>query len=275
MDMAPPIRALLLDIDGTLVPLGRTGVSPAIVRRVEQIRAAGVAVIVATGRSSFVLGPRLLGTFAADYYICANGAEVVDAEGRRLSEDRFTEDEVRLLTAYCEREKLILAFPFEDGYGIYTGYEDYLAGAGRPGETRRDPVGEGPYDGWVKNCPGRDRHLTGLPFGAVIHGVPEGHRFPAALAGFQFVGFRRGSFDVYHAQVDKARAAARLLEKIGVPLSCAAAVGDGNNDVPLIRAVGVGIAMGNARSALRQAADFIVGPVEEDGLLEAFDRLGL
>ena len=270
-----PIRAVLLDIDGTLVPAGRVGVSPAVVQRVQRIRQAGVVVAVATGRSAFVVGPPLLGEFSADYYICTNGAEVLDARRRRLYEDRLTPQEVEQLTEYCEREGLVLGFPFDDGCGIYTGYETYLRlFSPAPGKDTL-PVGEGPYDGWVRNCPFRDRHLAALPFGAVLYGVPEGHVFPGSLSAFQFVRFWAGSYDVYRAGLDKAKTAAWLMGRLGIPLSAAAAVGDGNNDLPLLQAVGMGIAMGNARPVLKAAADAVVGPVEQDGLLEAFDLLGL
>ena len=65
------------------------------------------------------------------------------------------------------------------------------------------------------------------------------------------------------------------MDRIGIPMSQTAAAGDGNNDLPLFEAAGVAVAMGNARPALKRAADFIVGPAEQDGLLEAFDLLNL
>ena len=50
-----PIRALLLDIDGTLLPEGKLGVSAPIVDRVRRMRRSGVTVVIATGRSGFVV----------------------------------------------------------------------------------------------------------------------------------------------------------------------------------------------------------------------------
>ena len=96
------IDAVLLDIDGTLVPAGRYGVSAPVVKRVDEIRRQGVKVIVATGRSGFVMGPRLLGAFEADYYICSNGGEVLNAEKQRIYERRFTAEQVERLTAHSD-----------------------------------------------------------------------------------------------------------------------------------------------------------------------------
>ena len=158
-----PIRALLLDIDGTLLPEGRIGVSAPIVDRVRRMRRAGVTVVVATGRSGFVVGPALLGEFEADYYICSNGAEVFDAAGSRLLEQRFTLDQLRRLTDRCAQDpEITLLFAFDDGYGAYTGYQRYLqvlAEQGRGGGQSN----EGSYAGWIRDCPARDRHRGGCP----------------------------------------------------------------------------------------------------------------
>ena len=89
------------------------------------------------------------------------------------------------------------------------------------------------------------------------------------------VPFCPGGADVYRTDVDKARTARWLMDLLGISMTETAAAGDGNNDLPMLAAAGVSIAMENARPAVKQAADFTVGRVEDDGLLEAFDLLGL
>lgn len=48
--------------------------------------------------------------------------------------------------------------------------------------------------------------------------------------------------------------------------------GDQDNDISMIQIAGVGIAMGNASEGLKKVADYICGTVDENGLIEAFER---
>jgi len=50
------------------------------------------------------------------------------------------------------------------------------------------------------------------------------------------------------------------------------AVGDGTNDISLLAVAGLGVAMGNARSELKEVADHITLDVELNGLAAAIDR---
>jgi hydroxymethylpyrimidine pyrophosphatase-like HAD family hydrolase len=52
-----------------------------------------------------------------------------------------------------------------------------------------------------------------------------------------------------------------------------AAVGDDDNDVEMIRAAGLGIAMGNAAPAARACADIVVRSNAEGGVVEAIERV--
>lgn len=70
----------------------------------------------------------------------------------------------------------------------------------------------------------------------------------------------------------KARAAARLAAAHGVAMSEVVAVGDNYNDLDLIEAAGLGVAMGNAPEGVRAWADAVVPTVDEDGLAVAIER---
>ena len=58
----------------------------------------------------------------------------------------------------------------------------------------------------------------------------------------------------------------------GLQAQNAVAVGDGDNDLPMLRQAGFSVAMGNADLLLQQAANYITGTVWQDGLAMALEK---
>ena len=58
-----------------------------------------------------------------------------------------------------------------------------------------------------------------------------------------------------------------------IPAEEICAVGDDVNDLPMIEAAGLGIAMGNALPEVKAAADRVAPSHDEDGLAQAVDWL--
>ena len=72
-------------------------------------------------------------------------------------------------------------------------------------------------------------------------------------------------------RVNKGEALAFVAQRHGVPLDETLAIGDAWNDVPLLDAAAVGIAMGSAPPELRAHADHVVADVAHDGVAEALE----
>jgi hydroxymethylpyrimidine pyrophosphatase-like HAD family hydrolase len=71
---------------------------------------------------------------------------------------------------------------------------------------------------------------------------------------------------------NKAAALTHLITILGLDLSQVAAIGDGYNDLEMIREAGLGIAMGNA-PAVQSAAEWVTGTNNEAGVAQAVRRL--
>lgn len=78
--------------------------------------------------------------------------------------------------------------------------------------------------------------------------------------------------DFTRTGVNKAVGASKLAELLGVALDTTAVVGDSYNDVPLFKACGLRVAMGNAPPEIQGMADYVAPSVERDGLAAAIDR---
>lgn len=73
--------------------------------------------------------------------------------------------------------------------------------------------------------------------------------------------------------IDKARSLAVLLERLGLTREEMVAMGDGYNDLSMIRFAGMGVAMANAQEPVRKAADYITLSNDEDGVAVAVEKL--
>lgn len=81
--------------------------------------------------------------------------------------------------------------------------------------------------------------------------------------------------DILEKTVSKADGLERLCAHFGVRIEDCYAFGDSMNDLEIIRAAGCGVAMGNGVQALKDAADYVTEPIDQDGVWNACRKLGL
>ncbi|MDO5425387.1 MAG: Cof-type HAD-IIB family hydrolase [Eubacteriales bacterium] len=81
--------------------------------------------------------------------------------------------------------------------------------------------------------------------------------------------------DVIYRESSKALGIRALLEYYGLGWQDVVAFGDSMNDVEMLKEAGLGIAMGNAVPALKDAADFVTKRIDEDGVVYGLRYAGL
>ena len=81
--------------------------------------------------------------------------------------------------------------------------------------------------------------------------------------------------EVLNPRVNKGTALEQVARMYGMTLEETLAIGDSWNDEPLLRAAGIGVAMGGAPHELLALADAVVADVAGDGVAEALERFVL
>lgn len=81
--------------------------------------------------------------------------------------------------------------------------------------------------------------------------------------------------EVINPEVSKARSLAMVAERLKVPQSDVMAIGDNKNDEEMISWAGWGVAMGSAPPEVKKIARYVTGTAEEAGVAQAIERLVL
>lgn len=86
--------------------------------------------------------------------------------------------------------------------------------------------------------------------------------------------FRSEGFflEIMPQKVDKAYCLSRLLEILGISREEMVCVGDGFNDCSMIKFAGLGVAMANAKDAVKECADYITCSNDEDGVVHVIEK---
>lgn len=252
-------KALILDVDGTLVAHGEPCARPQVARAVQAVQAQGVKIVIATGRTYFAMAPEILGGIRPDYAVCANGAQVLGGGGRLLASTDFTPEEMYALVDYFEDYNYPLAFCFAEDYYVYVEYERMRA-------FYKQATG---HDEYVRDGEDQTRHLQGMPFGAFGILPPEALQGFAARyghLGLQFVPYRPGYYDINQKGMNKAVGVSRLMQLTGWRANELVSVGDNDNDVALMELAGLSYCMAGGSPRALAAAKRTAPGVLENGV---------
>ena len=83
----------------------------------------------------------------------------------------------------------------------------------------------------------------------------------------------RTDLEITHADADKWEALRDLADHLGVSADEVMAIGDGDNDRPMLRGAGLSFAMGNAPDFVKETADYITKDNEHDGAAAAIRKM--
>jgi len=275
----PRFRLLAIDIDGTLVN-SRSELTCPTRRAILQAKQAGIRVALATGRR-YSQTIHLIEPLAIDVpLITASGSLVKDPlDHRTLYKATFDSPTLCEMAEIVDRfgfHPLMCADTFDEGFDFYFDQQaaknpfldEYMQFNPRSG---RDWPGliKCPPDG-VFNVFTFGTHAEMLALQSQLEHQMAGRLSTHVLRSPRYSGH---ICEVAMGGVTKWSAIEWLAALWKIPNDSICAVGDDVNDLAMIRAAGLGIAMGNAQPVVLAAADRIVATHDEDGLVQVVEWL--
>lgn len=100
----------------------------------------------------------------------------------------------------------------------------------------------------------------------LLRNHPEGQKY-------DFIRSEKVLFEILPKGSGKGNVISKLAEQLGIDMKNTIAVGDYHNDISMIKAAGVGIAVANARPEVKEAADMITVSNEESAIAKIIDDI--
>lgn len=271
--------ALVLDIDGTLLD-DRERVPERTYAALERARAAGMHLMLATGRSNGGVRPVLRELALDTPAIVFNGAALYcPREDRLLEAYTLNEAVVVRVLAHAGRTGLLPIVARADGQfarpGATPEERRVLESFRRLAAMSLDAI---PTDLAVRMTLLSETHGDSLSLYAEIERIVDS---PAYMTHFPLaaIASMRDSpvqvVDVQPVCEGKAEALRVLSQRFGIPPERVVCVGDADNDVHMLRAAGLGVAMGNATPGARAAARRVIGDNNSGALADLIEELFL
>ena len=261
-------QLLALDLDGTVVESDLV-ISPRVPQAIAAAQARGVRVTIATGRMFGATMPFVRALGVRDPVICYQGGMV-----RHPHTGEIYQHALMPAAPAAESVALLLAA----GLFVVAYIDERLCVAERRAELDMY-LSYHPEGAEVVVAPDlpalvRETPPTKILFVAQPEQVgAQLERLGAHFAGtLSTVRSHQLFGELTPLGISKGAALATLAGQLGIPQARVMAIGDHENDLEMIRWAGLGLAMGNAIPAAKQAAKAVLPTVREDGVAVAIER---
>ena len=245
------IKIVFFDIDGTLFKLHTNEMSEKTLETLQTLRANGIKICIATGRTPMGL-PKFEGV-EFDAYLTYNGSYCY-ADDVTIFSNSIPKEDVKqiLMNAKKMGKPVTVALKSQiSSNGVDADLEHYMAVENldlNVSDDFEDKCKDEIYQVMLACSPNE--------YTQILENVKN-----AKIATWW-----DRAVDIIPANGGKGMGITAMLKHYGFDKSEALAFGDGNNDIEMLQAVGTGVAMGNASDDLKAVADVVCKDVSEDGI---------
>lgn len=266
------ISCCVFDLDGTLLT-SENRISDLDLKTLRDRAKRGVKIVIATGRSVLQIKEYVAELGISDPVITCNGGVIVNpSKGEVIYESFLSQTDAKTIIDTLDAEG--------EDYLFYT--PDFIYHAS--GSERINFYKN--YNKQAKEefqVPIRERsEYPGKASFSDIHKIlvmTENRNIPLLeekfnkLGSLTIVSSGKGLVDIMPAGTTKGGALLKLSEYFNIPVSEIVAFGDSPNDESMLKSAGFSVAMGNAKSSIREIADFVTKSNDEFGITYAIEYI--
>ncbi|OLS36915.1 Cof-type HAD-IIB family hydrolase [Bacillus sp. MRMR6] len=237
------IKLIALDMDGTLLNEKHL-VSEANRRAIQEAQDLGVHVVLSTGRSLRTCKEHADSLRLTSYLVTVNGSEIWDEKRELVERNTVNSELVQWMWELTKKH--------QTKYWAISPQGNWF-----------DEMPDDLHDKeWLKFCFNtRDDEIREKIMHA-LHTKGE----------FEITNSSPRNIEVNAAGINKEKGLGIVCKRLGISMGNVMSVGDSLNDLAMIKAAGLGIAMGNAQSIVKESADWITATNREDGVALAIRK---
>ena len=273
--MMKNIKLVASDLDGTLLNKNKE-ITPRLCAALKKLDELGIYFVPSTGRPFGTVPQAIKELPFLKYVITSNGATIYDAvEQKNIIENYLTPEavdavieiarELPVITEYFIEGKAYIAKKVYDDLSPFNLTESHVTYI----KNSRTPV----EDFWNE----MKRNNTVLENINLVFADMELRKETwnrlKALGLASVTAATTKNIEITSLYATKAKALEKLCEVLGFTRENVLAMGDGDNDMPMIQFAGIGIAMENGEEHIKQAADIIADDCNDFGAAKILEQI--
>lgn len=263
------IKLVAFDLDGTLLTFDKR-ITKRTYDTLEVASKKGVAIVPATGRFMRTVPQEIKDMPFVDYVISINGAYVLNVKtGEAIYRSEIPQQRALDILSYFDT--LPIAYDcymdndsfinkeMMDHINDYVEdqfYLDLVWKFRKPVKELKTHIKEAGKDIQKLMAYTKDQDVRHMLMGTLQS------RFPGIIVTSSI----KNNIEINASGANKGDALKALAESIGIDISQTMAFGDSFNDIPMIKAAGVGVCMANGNNETKTEADLVAPSCDEDGV---------
>lgn len=260
------IKALILDIDGTLIDKRSHRLPVSAVASIKHLRKADIKIILATGRTHYSIDKSLLSAIKPDAVVSINGAVCQNLQGNIISDVKINVTLVESFLDWVNSENLEHAFHMDHKTVVYRGEK-----------LKKKLIKLIGHSSSAMDSVNQNEHMDHSVYNMIVLDAPlsKVQDFVSKHPALRYDEFDPGSYDIFNKSINKSVGCDAALKMLNIGWDEVMALGDNTNDIEMLKKAKVGYVVKGGHPDIYKLGLPVTDEPLKDGLAKALGKEGL